>query len=85
MLDTSGIKSKEIAYIGDDLNDIPVFQKVGLAVTPANGSKELDPFINFRTEARGGEGALRELIEIILKSQDHWKNIIKSFMEKNES
>ena len=84
ILETGGLSSKEIAYLGDDLNDIPVFQKVGLRVAVNDGAPELDDFIDLRLKSRGGMGALRELIEIVLKARGMWEYVVKSYQEKNE-
>ena len=84
ILETGGLSSKELAYIGDDLNDIPVFQKVGLRVVVNDGAPELDTFVDLRLNSNGGMGALRELIEIVLKARGMWDDVIKSYQEKNE-
>jgi len=82
ILDTAGFQLKEIAYIGDDLNDIPVFQKVGLAVVVKNSVSILDEYTHYRTKTSGGDGALRELVEIVLKANGMWKDILRSYQEK---
>lgn len=62
-------KDEEVAFIGDDIVDVPVFQRVGLAVTVADADPAVKPHVDMVTEAAGGRGAVREVINIILKNQ----------------
>ena len=64
-----GIRDDEAAFIGDDIVDIPVFQRVGLAVTVADADPAVKPYVDMATGTAGGRGAVREVINIILKSQ----------------
>ncbi len=64
-----GLKNEEVAYIGDDLGDIPPLRKAGLALAPANGVKEIKDIVHYVTRASGGRGAVREAIDIILKAK----------------
>ncbi len=63
---TEGLIDEEIAYIGDDVNDIPVLEKCGLAVTVSNGSREVRRYAHYVTRAPGGRGAVREIIDLFL-------------------
>ncbi len=73
----SEIKSKRaliddsVAFIGDDLIDLPVLDKVGLAVAVANAVDTVKAHVDWITERKGGDGAVREVIDFILKSQKH--------------
>lgn len=60
----------QVAYIGDDLNDIPALQRVGLAIAVANAVKEVKKEADFITKRKGGEGAVREAITLILKAKE---------------
>lgn len=73
------INLEEIAYIGDDLNDIPAMKKSGFSCCTVNGVQEAKDAADYVTEKHGGEGAVREVIEIILKAQDKWQNILDNF------
>ncbi len=73
----AGVKFDEIAYIGDDLTDIPVMRKVGLACAPANSVNEVLKTAHFRTKRNGGDGAVREVCDLILKSRGHWPAVMK--------
>ena len=74
-----GLKDVEVAYIGDDLHDLPVLRRVGLAVSVSNGRSEVKEIIHYTTKAAGGQGAVREIIEIILKSQGKWEEVTKKY------
>jgi 3-deoxy-D-manno-octulosonate 8-phosphate phosphatase (KDO 8-P phosphatase) len=60
------INSEEVAYIGDDINDIPLLKKVGLSVTPKDGIKMAKKICHYTCSSKGGEGVLREVAELIL-------------------
>ncbi len=70
LLKKYGLKNEEIAYIGDDLGDIPSLRKAGLALAPANGVEEVKDIVHYVTQASGGRGAVREAIDIILKAKE---------------
>ena len=67
ILDSCGLPAEEVAFIGDDKGDIDVLKLVGFPVAVADAIPELDEFVLFRTKALGGCGAVRELIELLLK------------------
>jgi 3-deoxy-D-manno-octulosonate 8-phosphate phosphatase (KDO 8-P phosphatase) len=72
ILQTTGADANEVAYVGDDLPDIAVMQRVGLAVAVANAVPEVKRAAHFVTSRSGGEGAVREVIELIVKAQGKW-------------
>ena len=72
ILQATGADADEAAYVGDDLPDIPVMQRVGLAVAVANAVPEVKRAAHFITKRSGGEGAVREAIELIVKAQGKW-------------
>ena len=63
----TGLQKEEIAYMGDDLNDIKIMKKVGFSGTPLDGVNEAKIIADFVSTKNGGEGAVREFIETILK------------------
>ena len=72
ILRSAEASDEEVAYIGDDLPDLPVLQRVGFAIAVANAVREVKDSAHFVTEKHGGEGAVREAIEFILKAQRKW-------------
>jgi 3-deoxy-D-manno-octulosonate 8-phosphate phosphatase (KDO 8-P phosphatase) len=76
ILKITGASDEEVAYVGDDLPDLPVMRRVGLAVAVGNGVAEVKSAAHFVTSRDGGDGAVREVVELILKSQGKWESLI---------
>jgi 3-deoxy-D-manno-octulosonate 8-phosphate phosphatase (KDO 8-P phosphatase) len=72
----AGVTTEETAYMGDDLPDMPVAQRCGLAVAVANAVPELKAISHYITQAGGGKGSAREVVELILKAQGRWEEAI---------
>jgi len=68
-----------VCYIGDDLPDLSVMRSVGLGVAVADACEELRKAAHYVTTQPGGEGAVRETIELILKSQRRWEDLIQAY------
>jgi 3-deoxy-D-manno-octulosonate 8-phosphate phosphatase (KDO 8-P phosphatase) len=66
---------QSVAYVGDDLVDVPVFRRVGLAVTVADGASHILPYCHASTLNKGGRGAVREVCEFLLQVQGKWEEI----------
>ena len=75
-----GLDADQVCYIGDDLPDLPVITRVGLGVTVAGAPAELIENAHHVTEHQGGDGAVREIIEMILKQQRRWNSIIQHYL-----
>ncbi|MBN1871585.1 MAG: HAD-IIIA family hydrolase [Candidatus Omnitrophica bacterium] len=75
------VKSDEVCFIGDDVLDIPVLRKVGLAVSVPNAVSEVKNEVHYITIKHGGKGAVREVIDMILKHQGKMDSVIKKFYE----
>ena len=80
LLEKYQLEPSQVAYIGDDLNDLAIIRRVGLGATVADGVAEVKRYADVVTKAKGGEGAVRELIELILKSQHRWKDLLRSMI-----
>lgn len=76
ILKRAGVTDSAVAYLGDDLPDLPVMQRVGLALAVADALAEVRGAAHYVTRARGGEGAAREVVELILKAQGKWKGAV---------
>ncbi len=72
----AGVQLDEVAYMGDDLPDMPVAQRAGLAIAVANAAPELKAISHYVTRRPGGAGSAREIVELILKAQGRWEEAI---------
>jgi 3-deoxy-D-manno-octulosonate 8-phosphate phosphatase (KDO 8-P phosphatase) len=72
ILSATGASEEEIAYVGDDLPDLPILNRVGLAVAVANATPETKQAAHYLCKRSGGDGAVREVVELILKAKGMW-------------
>jgi len=72
----AGVTEEEVAYMGDDLPDIPLARRAGLAVCVADGVPELKAVCHFTTKRLAGRGTAREVVELILKAQGRWEEAV---------
>jgi 3-deoxy-D-manno-octulosonate 8-phosphate phosphatase (KDO 8-P phosphatase) len=79
LLEELGLTDEVVCYVGDDLADIPVLRRAGLAVAVADARPEVRAIADEVTEAPGGHGAVRELAERLLKSQGKWEAILSRY------
>ncbi len=73
------LAADEVAYMGDDLFDLPVLRMVGFSATPADGIPEVRKEVDFVAEHNGGAGAVRDMVEFILKAKGLWESILAEF------
>ena len=76
ILRRAGVPESAVAYVGDDLPDLPVMRRVGLAIAVGNAVPEVKKAAHFTTKAFAGRGAIREAIELIIKSKGIWEEMI---------
>ena len=69
----------EVAYIGDDLTDVVVMRRVGLAIATANARPEVKRIAHYVTSVPGGQGAVREVVELLLRAQGRWEEILRHY------
>lgn len=74
------IPLSEIAYVGDDINDLLAFRVVGMPIAVANAAEEVKAQADYITKAQGGEGAVREVVEAILKAQGGWEAAVEQYL-----
>ena len=79
LLATMDVHMDEIAFVGDDLPDLAVIRRVGLGITPANGSAIVAAQAHWQTSKAGGQGAVREIAEMILEAQGKLQPILATF------
>ena len=77
-----GLNDQDVAYMGDDIVDLAVLARVGLATAPSDAVQEVRARAHWVASAPGGGGAARELIERILRAQGRWDAIVRSFTAK---
>lgn len=76
LLEEFQLKDQEVCFIGDDLVDLPVLKRVGFSVGVPNAVKEVKKTVHYVTNKPGGAGAVREVIEMILKNNGQWKAVL---------
>lgn len=79
ILSRAGVGPEQVAYVGDDLTDVIVMRRVGLAVATANARPEVKRCAHLVTASEGGRGAVREVAELLLKAQGHWAEILRKY------
>ena len=79
ILEAAGCSADQVAYVGDDLPDLPVMHRVGFRVAVADASAEVRTVADYVTQTPGGRGAVREVVELILKAQGRWQAIIQRY------
>ena len=84
LMGNHGLTREEVAFIGDDLNDIPAMEQAGFSFAVADAVEEVRACADIVTERMGGRGAVREAIEAILKSRGGWDEAVSSFLAQLE-
>jgi len=79
LLEEAGCAAEEVGYVGDDLVDIPVMARAGFAAAVPGAPQEVRRLAHYVTRAPGGAGAVREVIELILKYQDRWADVTQRY------
>lgn len=78
---TLGLEDKHIAYIGDDLPDLPLLRRAGLAITVPQAPAYIHQYVDFTTKKQAGEGAVREACELILEAQGKLQSMVESYLK----
>ena len=78
--DSLMLDDDEIAFMGDDILDLPVLSRVGLAAAPADAAEDVRSRVHWVAQASGGAGAARELIELILRAQGLWDSVLAAYL-----
>jgi 3-deoxy-D-manno-octulosonate 8-phosphate phosphatase (KDO 8-P phosphatase) len=80
LVQKAGLKPEEVAFVGDDVVDLPAMRAGGLAIAVKNARAEVKREAHYVTAHAGGEGALRDAVEFILKAQSKWKGALKDYI-----
>ncbi len=76
------LSDEQIAYVGDDLPDLPMLKRVGLAITVSNAPKIIQQHTHWITKAKGGKGAAREVCDFIMQAQGTYQTIVDSYLQR---
>ena len=79
-----GLTREEIAVFGDDLNDLPALTIAGLSAAPADAAEDVKQRVEYITPHKGGRGAVRDLLELILKARGIWDAIVEEYTEEGK-
>ncbi len=79
ILKDAGVTKDEVAYIGDDFTDVVIMKRVGFGIATANARPEVKQSAHMTTAAKGGEGAVREVCELIMQAQGYWEETLKKY------
>ena len=80
ILRDTGLSDRAVAYMGDDLLDLPVLTRVGLAAAPADAAAEVVSRVHWVSTAGGGRGAVRQFIEMVLRAQNRWDTVLREYV-----
>ena len=80
-LEKVGLSPAQTAYVGDDLTDLPVIRYVGFGAAVSNAVAELKQYADYVTAGAGGKGAVREVIEYILKNTGKWPELMEKYLQ----
>jgi 3-deoxy-D-manno-octulosonate 8-phosphate phosphatase (KDO 8-P phosphatase) len=75
ILEESGYTADQIGYVGDDITDIPILKRAGFAAAPSNSRPEILEMVHYRIPSPGGSGAIRDVMELLLKAQGKWDDV----------
>jgi 3-deoxy-D-manno-octulosonate 8-phosphate phosphatase (KDO 8-P phosphatase) len=82
ILAQSGLREDEVAYVGDDVIDLPIMRRCGLAIAVANARPQVNTMAHWETPSRGGHGAARDAVEFILGAQGSLDNVIETYIQR---
>jgi len=82
IVDSLMMEDEHVAYMGDDVLDLPVLARVGLATAPADAVEDVRSRVHWVSAARGGHGAARDLVELVLRAQDRWDTLLAEYVEQ---
>jgi 3-deoxy-D-manno-octulosonate 8-phosphate phosphatase (KDO 8-P phosphatase) len=82
-LEEQGTSALRVAYVGDDLPDLPVLLRCGLAFCPADAVAEVQAVVHHRLATDGGHGAAREMIELLLKTRGDWHRLVAHYSRES--
>jgi 3-deoxy-D-manno-octulosonate 8-phosphate phosphatase (KDO 8-P phosphatase) len=82
ILAAEGVSDTEVAFMGDDIVDLAVLARVGLSAAPADAVEEVRRRVDWISTSPGGQGAARELVELVLRTQNRWDDLVASYLNE---
>lgn len=80
ILAAQGLSPEQVAYVGDDVVDLPILRRVGFAATVADASEDVKPLVHYVSTFPGGGGAVRDICEMLLKAQGKWDALVARYV-----
>ena len=80
LLEKTGLTPEQVAHVGDDVLDLLIMVRVGFAVAVADANPAVKPFSDWCTTRAGGQGAVREVCDLLLKAQGHFDNMLRHYL-----
>lgn len=77
----TGLKNEQICFVGDDLIDVPAMRRAGLAACPVDGCEETRQRAHYICDNKGGHGAVREVVDLVLRASGRWETVMRRFLE----
>lgn len=81
ILSEQGLTDEQVAYVGDDVVDLPVLRRAGFSATVADAVCEVIPYVDYVTSRPGGRGAVREISDLLLRASGRWDELTKKYFE----
>jgi 3-deoxy-D-manno-octulosonate 8-phosphate phosphatase (KDO 8-P phosphatase) len=79
ILETAGLGAEQVGYVGDDLTDVVILHRVGLGIATANARPEVKAEAHWVTPSAGGHGAIRDVVELLLKARGSWEELLRHY------
>jgi len=76
-----GLTDAQVAYVGDDIVDLPILRRVGFSATVADAVAEVLPLVDYVAKCRGGRGAVREICDLLLRAGGHWDDLTHRYFQ----
>lgn len=81
ILATEGLTDEQVAYMGDDVVDLPILRRVGFSATVADAVQDVKPLVDYVTARSGGRGAVREVCDLLLKASGQWEHLTERYFK----
>lgn len=80
VLKEQNLSAEECLYMGDDIIDLPILRRAGVSICPADAVEDIFEYVHYQTQAKGGRGAIREVVVMLLKEQGKWETLMQRYL-----